>query len=602
MQKKKRSVARSVEEQTPVLSSGDESNVVYDTAYTARHTGDSKLYTATLMVNGRKCQGLLDTGATRTLITEDMVSGTRSSSNTLRAYGGSKIETLGVADVTISAGDKSCSCTCFVVLVGNKVLFGQDVITQLLSKADINVVKTDPIEIRVDPVARPVATHPRRHAISIRTDIEKELKRLRDRDVIESVQEATPWVSPLVPVRKSDGSLRLCVDYRQLNKWIIRERHMMPTLDEITAMLSGSTVFSVLDAESGFHQLPLSPDSRGLTTFSAHYGLFRFKRLPFGIACAPEIFQRVVSSILTGLDGVTVYIDDILIFGKNQAEHDARLKQVLQRLAHANLKLNWSKCQVRQSRVKYLGHWLGVEGIWPDEDKLKAIQDTPCPESLTDVRRFLGMATYLSKFIPQLSQATESLRHLAKQIPFTVTDQLREAFASAKLKIAQPLLKLAYFSTSISTPTAISSDASPKGLGAILWQQDEHGRWTPVTCASSSLTDAEVRYSQMEREMLGVVYAITRFRQYVLGRPFEVFTDHKPLISIVRKPFEEVPPRLQRWLVALMPYQFSITHIPGCRLVCTDALSRAPLAEKTPTPEEARSMRVCGDGDGRSTC
>ena len=159
------------------------------------------------------------------------------------------------------------------------------------------------------------------------------------------------------------------------------------------------------------------------------------------------------------------------------------------------------------------------------------------------------MATYLSRFIPQLSQATETLRHLAKQFPFTVTEQLQEA----KSKIAQPLLKLAYFNTPRSIPTAIS-DASSNGLGAILWQQDEHSRWTPVTCASRSLTDTEMRYSQMERQVLGVVFAITRFRLYVLGRSFEVFTDHTPLIRIVSKPFEEVPPHLQRLLVALMPY------------------------------------------------
>ena len=157
---------------------------------------------------------------------------------------------------------------------------------------------------------------------------------------------------------------------------------MMPTLDEITAMLTGSTVFSVLDAESGFHQLPLSAEFRDLTTFSSDCGLFWFKILPFGIACAPEIFQRVVSPILMGLEGVPFYIDDTLVFGKNRDEHDARLKQVLQRLAVASLKLNWSKCQVRQSRVKYLGYWLSEEGIMPDEDKLKAIQEMPCPESV----------------------------------------------------------------------------------------------------------------------------------------------------------------------------------------------------------------------------
>ena len=237
----------------------------------------------------------------------------------------------------------------------------------------------------------------------------------------------------------------------------------------------------------------------------------------------------------------------------------------------------------------------------PDEDKLKSIQEMPLPESVTDVRRFLGMSTYFSIFIPQLSQATETLRHLAKQVSFTVTEQLQEAFESAKSKIAQPLLKLAYFNTHRSTPTAISSDASPKGLGAIVWQQDEHSRWTPVTCASRSLTDTEMLYSQMKREMLGVVFAITRFRQYYLGQPFEVFADHRLLISIVRKPFEEVPPHLQRWLVALMPDQFSITHIPGSRFVCTDALSRAPLSEKTDARRDPVYEGVCGDGNGGST-
>lgn len=160
----------------------------------------------------------------------------------------------------------------------------------------------------------------------------------------------------------------------------------------------------------------------------------------------------------------------------------------------------------------------------------------------------------------------------------------------AKHGIATSLQKLAYFQTSPSIPTAISSDASPHGLGAMLWQQDGRGQWTPVAGASRSLTETESRYSQLEREMLGVVFAITRFRQYVLGRPIQAFTDHKPLISIIRKPFDEVPPRLQRWLVALMPYQFSLIYKPGRHLVCADALSRAPLAEQHPTPEESRGM------------
>lgn len=183
------------------------------------------------------------------------------------------------------------------------------------------------------------------------------------------MQEATPWVSPLVPVRKANGTLRLRVDYRLLNKSIVRERHALPTLEEITAKLEGAKVFPVLDAESGFHQLPLAKVSQSFTTFSTHCGLFRFKRLPFRVACAPEIFQLVMSNILAGIEGQTVYIDDLLVCRKDSEEHDARLKQVLHRLAEANLKLKWAKCQIRKSQVKYLGHWLSGQGVLPDTDK-----------------------------------------------------------------------------------------------------------------------------------------------------------------------------------------------------------------------------------------
>jgi hypothetical protein len=239
---------------------------------------------------------------------------------------------------------------------------------------------------------------------------------------------------------------------------------MLPTLDEITAALEGAGVFSVLDAESGFHQVPLSIESRHYTTFTTHRGLYRFKRLPFGIACAPEIFQRVVDDILKGLQGVIVYIDDILVFGKDQQEHDMRIKTVFQRLHDANLKLNWAKCQLRKTRVKYLGHWLTNQGLLPDTDKLRAIQDMPCPTSITDVRRFLGMATYLAKFIPHLSQVTTPLRQLAKVDPFLCNEELEAAFRIAKEGIAAALKKLAYFQSSSSIPTAISCDASPQGL------------------------------------------------------------------------------------------------------------------------------------------
>ena len=312
----------------------------------------------------------------------------------------------------------------------------------------------------------------------------------------------------------------------------------------------------------------------------------------FGIPCAPEIFQRVVSDILAGLPGITVYIDDISIFGKNQVEHDARLVSVLERLRAANLKLNWDKCNIGKDQVKYLGHMqlLTKDGVQANSSKLSAISEMAPPKTVADAQRFLGMVTYLGKFVPCLTGATDPLRRLMKREPFTVDESLLSAFAAAKEAVVSSLQTLAYFQPSMDVATAISCDASPTGLGAILWQQSESGQWLPITCASRTLTDVESLYSQMEREMLGVVFALTRFRQYVLGLHVQVHTDRKPLIPIVQKPFDEVPPRLQRWLVALMPHDYTLKHVPGKELFCTDALSRAPVPTTDASPAESRSL------------
>ena len=441
----------------------DTAQVVYDSIFACSDKAARDQFTMTLMVNGKPCEGLLDTGATRTILTDDVVQPTRSSDRILRAYNGGEVKTLGMADVDIAVGDNTILCECFVVPAGKRsVLFGQDVISQLellvnAHMADTaRLVETAPVSITVDKSARPVAQPARRPPFSAKADIEKELARLAKADIIEPVKEASPWVSPVVPVRKSNGTLRLCVDYRQLNKSIITERHSLPTVDEITSELAGAQVFSVLDAESGFHQLLLEEESRSFTTFASHCGSYRFKRLPFGISCAPEIFQRVVSDILVGLPGVVVYIDDILIFGRNQVEHDARLASVLERLKAANLKLNWAKCHIGKDQVKYLGHTLTRDGVHPDSSKLSAIADMAAPKTVADAHRFLGMVTYLGKFVPRLTEATEPLRQLMKREPFTVNDDLLKAFSTAKQAVVSSLQTLAYFQPDVNLPTAIS--------------------------------------------------------------------------------------------------------------------------------------------------
>ena len=203
---------------------------------------------------------------------------------------------------------------------------------------------------------------------------------------------------------------------------------------------------------------------------------------------------------------------------------------------------------------------------------------------------FVGMVTNLGKFVPQLTAATEPLRNLMKRESFSQDDDLLRAFESVKLAMASSLHTLAYFHSSSSVPTAVSCNASPSSLGAIFWQHSDKGQWLPVTSSSRTLTNVDTRYSQLEREMLGIVFALTRFRQYVLGRHIEVYTDHKPLLPIVQTPFDDVPPRLPRCLVSLMPYDYALKYVPGKQLSCTDALSRAPVSASDVSAAESRSL------------
>ena len=562
-----------------ISDSGDLDDVVY-MAGGSSGPHDAR-FMITLSVNGRPVKGLLDTGATRTVFPTSVISADRPATRKLCAYGGEEITTLGMANVRISGNGKAALVCCFVVPDGKLPLFGQDVIAELglvLLPVDVaNVVNAPPVSIRTEAGAVPVAAPCRRHPFALRDEIAAELDRLCEAGVIESVKEASAWVSPIVPARKSNGKLRLCIDFRELNKHVVRERRQIPTFDEITAQIHGTSVFSVLDAESGFHQLELDEGSRSFTTFITHKGLFRFRRLPFGIASAPETFQRVLSDILDGVEGVYVYIDDILIVGKDPEEHDHRLKLVLDRLSAVNLRINWPKSQVRQAEVKYLGCILNSSGVHHDPTKAAAIRNMAAPTSLKDVRRMLGMVTYLGRFMPGLTATTEPLRKLAARTPFVVDDDLLSAFKACQEATATQLTSLAFFDVSPDRETAISSDASPIGLGAVLWQKDDQHQWRPVSCASRALTDTESRYSQLEREMLAVVFGLKKFQQYVIGRHVSVFTDHRPLVGIVSKPFDSVPARVQRWLMALLPFDYQLQFIPGVNMCTADALSRAPF-------------------------
>ncbi|GFO01889.1 transposon ty3-g Gag-Pol polyprotein, partial [Plakobranchus ocellatus] len=400
------------------------------------------------------------------------------------------------------------------------------------------------------------------------------LKRLEEQDIIEEVEGPTPWMSPIVIVPKKSGGVRLCVDMREANKAIKRERHPMPTIEDMINDLNCSTVFSRIDLQQAFYQLELNEESRFITTFSTHVGLRQFKRLMFGVNAAPEIFQHALGEVLRDIPGVTHFIDDIIVHCKTKREHDHSLTETLNRLHQRGAKLNKDKCLFGVNQLTFLGHTFGEHGIFPEPQKVKAITNTAPPTSVSELRSFLGMTQFVSRYIESYATITEPLRKLTrKSQPW----RWGKAEGGAFKKLKEALTKvgvMAYFDPKKQTDILV--DASPCGLGAMITQE---GR---VICyASRALTDVESRYSQTEREMLAVVYGVEKFHVYLYGSTFTVTTDHKPLLGIIgsSKPCSA---RIDRWRLRLMPYEFKLIYKPGRdEANPADYLSRHPFTQPT---------------------
>lgn len=424
--------------------------------------------------------------------------------------------------------------------------------------------------ITTDTSVSPVIHAPRRVPLSLQPKLKQQLDRMVKAGVLSKRDEPTDWVNSLLLVEKKDGSLRLCLDPRDLNQAIKREHYAIPTSDDVTARLHGKNLFTIIDMKDGFWQLKLDEESSKLCTFNTPFGRYSFARLPFGISSAPEVFQKRNTEVFGDIPNAHVVFDDLIIAASNEKEHDDTLRQVLERARNYNLRFNKDKIQFKVSQVRYLGNILSPEGISADPDKVRAIVEMQHPSDKKDLLRFLGMLTYLSKFMPNFSSETQPLRALLKKdMPWSWTQHHDSTFQALKKQIAStPVLR--FFD--ISKPAVIQTDASSMGLGSCLLQE---GR--PIAYASRALTDAETRYAQIEKELLAIVFACEKFSQYIYGQRTLVQSDHKPLESIFRKSISTTTPRLQRMLLRLLKYQLQIEYVPGKNMHIADTLSRAYL-------------------------
>lgn len=440
---------------------------------------------------------------------------------------------------------------------------------------------------------KPVAIPSRRLPPALMPSVKEELDRMIALGIIEETSEPSDWCAPLVIARRKNGKIRLCTDFRELNKVVRRELYQIPAFEDLIATIHKACVFTLLDCSNGYWQMPVKEGSREILTFASPFGRYRYARLPFGLKSAPEIFQKAMHEILHGLPGVVVYIDDILIYAHSEKEHDERLKEVLRRLKSEGVTLNKEKCHLKKNYVEFLGHEFTASGIKVATEKTKAIREMSQPSSREQLRSFLGLTTYVGqKFIPHYSSIVVPLWELcAEDTSFEWTEERLKAFQNIKHEV-EKVTSLAWLNPE--ETCLIQVDASGVGLGAVLLQKGK-----PIIYASRKLTETEVRYSQLEKEFLAIVFAVKRFRRLIIGTRCSIETDHQPILRLMEKRIDQLPVRIQRWMLAIQAYDLPVKHISGKANVLADALSRNAVNENMDDDESAEEM-VCMAVEG--TC
>ena len=442
--------------------------------------------------------------------------------------------------------------------------------------------------------AKPKFYRPRPVALSLREKVFNEIDRLRSLGVITPIKHSE-WATPIVPIVKTDGSIRLCGDYKvTVNPVLLTDTYPLPRPDDLFAALAGGKIFSKLDLKHAYLQIPLDEASKKYTTINTQKGLFQYERLPFGVSSAPSLFQRTIENLLCHLHHVCVYIDDILVTGTDEVDHLNNLHAVLQTLEEAGLTLKQSKCKFAVPSVEYLGHIIDADGLHPSEAKVKAIREAPTPTNVTELKSFLGLLNYYHKFLPDVATVLAPLHQLLrKDTTWKWSQNQEKAFQQAKAMLHSSSILIHYDEKK---PLVVACDASSYGLGAVLSHRMPDGSDLPVAYASRMLSPAEKKYSQLEKEALAIIFAVHKFHDYIYGRKFVLHSDHKPLQFLLSES-KQIPllasSRIQRWAITLSAYNYVIQYRPGKSLPHADALSRLPLPNypsSVPMPQDVVLM------------
>ncbi|KAI3788522.1 hypothetical protein L2E82_01291 [Cichorium intybus] len=437
------------------------------------------------------------------------------------------------------------------------------------------------VEFRIDlvPGASPIARAPYRLAPTEMRELMSQLQELLDKGFIRP--SSSPWGAPVLFVKKKDGTMRMCIDYRELNKVTIKNRYPLPRIDDLFDQLQGASYFSKIDLRSGYHQVRVKDEYVCKTAFRTRYGHYEFLVMPFGLTNAPAVFMDLMNRVCKPfLDRfVIVFIDDILVYSKSEAEHEVHLREVLHTLKNEQLYTKLSKCDFWLREVQFLGHVVSAEGIKVDPAKIEAVMKWEPPKTPTEVRSFLGLAGYYRRFIQDFSKITVPLTQLTrKEVKFVWGEKQQEAFEILKKKLCEaPVLSLPEGTEEF----VVYSDASNRGLGCVLMQ-----RGKVIAYASRQLKDVETRYTTHDLELAAIVFALKIWRHYLYGTKCKIYTHHKSLQYLFTQ--KELNLRQTRWIELVNDYDCEIIYHEGKANVVADALSRK-VREKV---VKGRSMRI----------
>ena len=442
---------------------------------------------------------------------------------------------------------------------------------ELLQSNGLRVIEGFRHKPCVNPNIPPVAQPLRRIPISLESRVLAELEQMERDGIIEPI-DASAWVSNMVITPKPNDKIRICGDLRNVNKAITPDKYPLPTVDELSRLFAGATVFSKIDLKSGYWQIEMAAESRYLTSMITPKGLYQWKRVPFGLSSAPSCFQKIIRSIIADCEGTTNLLDDIAIAGFDRQDHDRKLNNVLAQLNKHHATINFEKSRFGVEQIDFVGFTISRGGVLPLQSNVEALQKIPRPTSAKEVHSFLSTANYYLKFVRDFATIAEPLRELLrKDATFRWTVECQHAFETIKNRLTSPQT-LAHFDTN--ARTIVSTDASGVAIGAVL-SQIQRGEERPIAFASRTLNASERAYSVGEREALACIWAVEHWHYYLYGRKFTLRTDHSSLTYLLgagntgRKPM-----RLLRWASRLQEYNFDVVYRPGKDNSVVDCLSR----------------------------